>query len=119
MRHFKQGPVIRSDEQLIVIVEQTMVNEAKYKKLPKPNVWKGCLETERREFQTYRDIADFALDNPDIQIIKALRICMSDGSMEDITEDVLDATAPEPVSAVYSSLQHSTMDARTQGLRHG
>ena len=121
-KHLKQGPVIRQDEQLVVIVEQALVNEAKYKGLSKPRIWRGVLEAERREFLTYRDVADFALDNPNVQIIKALRIGMSDGSIEDITEDVLDSIAPEPVRAswpqVYNSTRpHSTLNHATAGLQ--
>lgn len=117
MRHIKQGPVIRQDEQLVVIVEQVMVNEAKYKGWKQPRVWKGCLEAERREFATYREIADFVLDNPDISIIKALRICLSDGSVEDITDDVVDATEFAPRRQVYNaSLNHAQAGLRSAAV---
>lgn len=122
MRHFKQGPVIRQDEQLIVIVEQKLVNEAKYKKLDQPRIWKGALEVERREFQTYADIANFVLDNPDCSLITALRVCVSDGSIEDITSDVVEATHEQQFASgytgrVYSATrEHGTLSHRVQGV---
>lgn len=100
MKHIKQGPVIRQDEQLVVIVEQALVNEAKFYGRHQPKIWRGVLEAERREFMTYRAVADFALDNPDVKIIKALRVDMSEGKVEDITEDVLDSLAPQDTRSV-------------------
>jgi hypothetical protein len=87
------GPVIRAEEQLVIIVDQVLVNEAAYKKLPKPRVWTGCMEIGRREFRTYADIAEFALQDEHVTIRKVLRICMASGNVEDITDDVLDAAA--------------------------
>jgi hypothetical protein len=108
MKHMKQGPVIRQDEQLVVIVEQVLVSEAKFYGRSKPKVWRGVLEAEQCEFKTYRDVADFALDNPDVQIVKALRVVMPEGKVEDITEDVLDAIAPKPSSAFWPQVYSAT-----------
>ncbi len=49
------------------------------------------MEIERRQFQTYAEIAEFVADNPHCRIMKALRVCMTDGSIEDITSDVVEA----------------------------
>ena len=112
------SPVIRSCEQLVLIVEQALVNEAKYRGYRTPRIWKGVLEAERREFMTYREVADFALENEGVEIVKALRVCMSDGSIEDITDDVLDAIAPEPTERVYDARrEHGTWDPRIAGLQ--
>jgi hypothetical protein len=118
MKHIKQGPVIRQDEQLVVIVEQALVNEARYYGRKEPRIWRGVLEAERREFMTYRDVADFALENEGVKIIKALRIGMSDGSVEDITDDVLDAISPEQEERpIYNPAhEHSTWNHAQAGL---
>jgi len=115
MKHIKQGPVIRQDEQLVVIVEQALVNEAKYYGRKEPKIWRGVLEAERREFMTYRDIADFALENDGVEIVKALRIGMSDGTMEDITDDVLEAVAPAGPSPMWPQVYNATAPSSARG----
>lgn len=115
MRHLKQGPVIRQDEQLVVIVEQ----ELSFKK----SLWKGSLEIERQTFQTYGDIAQCIRDTADCSIMKVLRVCMSDHSVEDITEKVVEADhlarfqSEHPTNVYNPVKEHSTLSHRIQGLR--
>ncbi|MCB5205043.1 hypothetical protein LH464_21490 [Neorhizobium sp. T786] len=114
MRHFKQGPVIRQDEQLIVIVEQEL-NHLR-------EIWRGSLEIERQTFQTYDDVAKCIRDTADCSIMKVLRVCMSDGSVECITEEVVDAANrwtfnEQSDRPVYNAArEHSTLSHRIQGI---
>jgi len=82
MTRIPAGPVIRADEQLVMICSQDFAH--------RPNKrWHGTLELERREYATYADILHAADDDADT-IMKVLRVCMSDGSIEDITDDVIE-----------------------------
>lgn len=88
--------VIRSDEQLVLITREKQVFEGLYYGKP-PKVWTGSIEIERKEYRTYDDILAH-VSHPN-QIMKALRIGMSDGSVEDITIDVIEAAREKEFAA--------------------
>lgn len=90
------GPVIRADEQLVIVVEQPLVFEGLYKNRP-PRIWQGSLEIERKVHQSYDDILAH-VDSAE-QIRKVLRVCMSTGCVDDITFDVLEAAGGHLMAA--------------------
>lgn len=99
MAYSMKGPVIRETEQLVVVAEQPLTFEGIWNGRRTPRMWTGSLEVERQQYDTYADILKL-VDGYHEQIRKVLRVCMSTGIVEDITDDVLDAAEGNaPVTA--------------------
>lgn len=82
--------IIATDtDQVVICIRQERTNEAFWKKLPKPRIWQGCLEVERKEY-TAKDILHLADDKPE-DIVRVWRICMTSGQCDDVTDLVFEA----------------------------
>lgn len=89
----RNNPVIRAEEQLVIIVSSKLTFTGMFNGLPTPRVWNATLEVERKQYDTIEDIIHLADGKPE-EIRKVLRVCMSTGVIEDITHDVLEYVHP-------------------------